>query len=120
LITDPSVQRQGRQFEVAKVTRDLKELAKDLQIPIVALVQLNREVAHRSDKTPQLTDLRESGEIEQSADVVIMLHRPDYYDPETPRAGECDLIVRKNRGGPTDTVTVASQLHLSRFVDMAV
>jgi len=120
LITDPSVQRQGRQQEVSKIVREAKELAKQLQIPILALVQLNRDPANRTDKTPQLTDLRESGEIEQSADIVIMIHREDYYDPESPRAGEVDLIVRKNRSGPQDTVTAVSQLHLARFVDMAI
>lgn len=120
LVRDPSVARQGRQVEVAQITRDLKELAKDLAVPIVTMVQLNREVTNRSDKTPQLTDLRESGEIEQSADVVILVHRADYYVKDSPRAGEADLIVAKHRGGPTDTVTVAAQLHLSRFVDMAI
>lgn len=120
LVRDPSVARQGRQAEIAQITRDLKELAKDLAIPIVALVQLNREVTNRSDKTPQLTDLRESGEIEQSADTVILVHRDDYYIKDSPRAGEADLIVAKHRGGPTDTITVAAQLHLSRFIDMAI
>ncbi len=120
LIRDPSAARQGRQNEVAQIARDLKTLAKDLSIPIISLVQLNRANTARGDKVPQLTDLRESGEIEQSADIVIMVHREDYYDAECPRAGEADLIIRKNRGGPTDTVTVASQLHFARFVDMAV
>lgn len=120
LMSDPSVQRQGRQQEVAKMIREIKELAKELDIPIIVVVQLNRESVTRTNKRPQLTDLRESGEIEQSADVVILIHRDDYYDPESPRSGEADLIVAKQRSGPTDTVTVAAQLHFARFVDMAV
>jgi replicative DNA helicase len=86
----------------------------------VAVSQLNRGPEQRTDKRPQLSDLRESGSIEQDADVVILLHRDDYYDKESPRAGEADFIVAKHRNGPTDTVTVAAQLHLSRFVDMAI
>jgi replicative DNA helicase len=65
-----------------------------------------------------LSDLRESGEIENSSDIVILLHRDDYYDKESPRAGEADFIIAKQRGGVTDTVTMAAQLHLTRFVSM--
>jgi replicative DNA helicase len=111
---------ESRQQEVAELSRGLKLLAKEIECPVVAVSQLNRGPEQRTDKRPQLSDLRESGSIEQDADVVILLHRDDYYDKESPRAGEADFIVAKHRNGPTDTVTVAAQLHLSRFVDMAI
>ena len=111
---------ESRQQEVAELSRGLKLLAKEVEAPVIAVSQLNRGPEQRTDKRPQLSDLRESGSIEQDADVVILLHRDDYYDKESPRAGEADFIVAKHRNGPTDTVTVAAQLHLSRFVDMAM
>lgn len=111
---------ESRQIEVASIARGLKGLAKELNIPVIALCQLNRGNETRADKRPMLSDLRESGEIEQSADVAILIHREDYYDKESPRAGEADLIVAKNRQGATDTITVAAQLHYSRFIDMAI
>jgi replicative DNA helicase len=111
---------ESRQQEVADLSRGLKLLAKEIECPVIAVSQLNRGPEQRTDKRPQLSDLRESGSIEQDADVVILLHRDDYYDKESPRAGEADFIVAKHRNGPTDTVTVAAQLHFSRFVDMAI
>jgi replicative DNA helicase len=111
---------ESRQQEVAEFSRGLKLLAKEIECPVVAVSQLNRGPEQRTDKRPQLSDLRESGSLEQDADVVILLHRDDYYDKESPRAGEADFIVAKHRNGPTDTITVAAQLHLSRFVDMAI
>ncbi|WP_328923196.1 replicative DNA helicase [Streptomyces griseoaurantiacus] len=108
-----------RQQEVADMSRTLKLLAKELGIPVIALSQLNRGTEQRTEKKPVLSDLRESGAIEQDADMVILLHREDAYEKETPRAGEADLIVAKHRNGPTATVTVAFQGHYSRFVDMA-
>ena len=101
------------------MSRSLKLLAKELDVPVVALSQLNRSPEQRSDKKPLLSDLRESGSIEQDSDVVILLHREDFYERESARAGEADLIVAKHRNGPTATVTVAFQGHYSRFVDMA-
>jgi replicative DNA helicase len=109
---------ESRQQEVAEMSRSLKLLAKELEVPVVAISQLNRGAEQRSDKRPQLSDLRESGAIEQDADMVILLHREDAYEKESPRAGEADLIVAKNRNGPTQDVVVSSQLHYSRFVDM--
>lgn len=109
-----------REREVADLSRGLKLLAKELKVPVVALSQLNRGVEARHDKRPNLSDLRESGALEQDSDVIVLLYRDDYYDKESPRAGEVDLIVEKNRHGHTDTVTVAAQLNFSRFVDMAV
>ena len=88
-------------------------------MPVVAISQLNRGPEQRTDKKPQMSDLRESGSIEQDADMVILLHREDAYERESPRAGEADLIVAKHRNGPTDTIVVAFQGHYARFVDMA-
>lgn len=110
----------NREQEIAKISRGLKILAKDLNVPVVAAAQLNRGPEQRTEKRPQLSDLRESGSIEQDADVVILLHRPDYYDKESPRAGEIDYIVAKNREGETDTITFAAQLAYSRFVSMEI
>jgi replicative DNA helicase len=110
---------ENRQQEVADMSRRLKVLAKELNVPVIALSQLNRGSEQRSDKKPVLSDLRESGAIEQDADMVILVHREDAYDKESPRSGETDLIVAKHRNGPTATITVAAQLHYSRFVDMA-
>lgn len=108
-----------RQLEVSDISRGLKLLAKELEIPVVALSQLNRGPEQRQDKKPQLSDLRESGSIEQDADMVILLHREDAYDKESKRAGEADLIVAKHRNGSTATITVAFQGHYCRFVDIA-
>jgi replicative DNA helicase len=110
---------ESRQVEVSEFSRSLKLLAKELGVPVVALSQLNRGPEQRTDKKPMVSDLRESGSIEQDADVVILLHREDAYEKESPRAGEADLIVAKHRNGPTATITVAFQGHYSRFVDMA-
>jgi replicative DNA helicase len=111
---------ESRQQEVAELSRGLKLLAKELQVPVIAVSQLNRGPEQRTDKRPQLSDLRESGSIEQDSDVVILLHRDDYYEKESARAGEADFIVAKHRNGPTDVITVAFQGHFSRFVDMSV
>ncbi|MFD1505955.1 replicative DNA helicase [Georgenia yuyongxinii] len=110
---------ESRQQEVSEFSRALKLLAKELEVPVIAVAQLNRGPEQRTDKKPMMSDLRESGSLEQDADVVILLHREDSYDKETPRAGEADIIVAKHRNGPTDTVVVAFQGHYSRFVDMA-
>ena len=109
---------ESRQQEVSEISRSLKLLAKELEVPVVAISQLNRNPEQRADKRPQLSDLRESGAIEMDADVVILLHREDAYEKESPRAGEADFIVAKHRNGPTATVTVAFQGHYSRFIDM--
>lgn len=109
---------ESRQQEVSEFSRALKLLAKELEVPVIAISQLNRGPEQRQDKKPMLSDLRESGSIEQDSDVVILLHREDAYEKESPRAGEADLIVAKHRNGPTDTITVAFQGHFSRFVDM--
>lgn len=106
---------------LTEISRGCKvNLAMDLDIPVIAAAQLNRNHSARPDKRPQLSDLKNSSSIEQDSNVVILLHREDYYDHESPRAGEADIIVAKNRNGPLDTVTVAAQLYKSRFHDMAV
>ncbi|MEE2032625.1 replicative DNA helicase [Rhodococcus chondri] len=110
---------ESRQQEVSEFSRSLKLLAKELEVPVIAICQLNRGPEQRTDKKPQVSDLRESGSLEQDADMVILLHRPDAFERDDPRGGEADLIVGKHRNGPTATITVAHQLHLSRFVDMA-
>ncbi|MGW9395241.1 replicative DNA helicase, partial [Streptomyces diastaticus] len=108
-----------RQEEVSDMSRNLKLLAKELHVPVIALSQLNRGPEQRADKKPMMSDLRESGSIEQDADIVMLLHREDAYEKESPRAGEADLIIAKHRNGPTATITVAFQGHYSRFTDMA-
>lgn len=110
---------ESRQQEVSEFSRQIKLLAKELEVPVVAMSQLNRGPEQRTDKKPMLSDLRESGSIEQDADMVILLHRPDAFESDDPRGGEADLIVAKHRAGPTRTITVAHQLHLSRFSNMA-
>jgi replicative DNA helicase len=110
---------ESRQLEVSEFSRQIKLLAKELDVPIVALSQLNRGPEQRSDKRPMLSDLRESGSLEQDADIVILLNRDDAYEKESTRPGEADVIVAKHRNGPTRDVVVAFQGHYSRFVDMA-
>ncbi|MCW2541553.1 MAG: replicative helicase [Frankiales bacterium] len=109
---------ESRQQEVSEFSRAMKLLAKELELPVVALSQLNRGPEQRTDKKPMLSDLRESGSIEQDADVVLLVHREDMYERESPRAGEADIIIAKHRNGPTGQAVVAFQGHLSRFVDM--
>ncbi|WIM67583.1 replicative DNA helicase [Corynebacterium breve] len=110
---------ESRQQEVSEFSRQMKLLAKELEVPVIAISQLNRGPESRNDKKPQLADLRESGSLEQDADMVFLLYRPDSQDPDDERAGEADIIIAKHRGGPIGTVPVAHQLHYSRFVNMA-
>ncbi|OZG63956.1 helicase DnaB [Bifidobacterium hapali] len=110
-------QVESRQQEVSEFSRALKLLAKELEVPVVALSQLNRGPEMRNDKKPQLSDLRESGSIEQDADVVFLVHRPDFYDKED-RPGEADIIMAKHRNGPTETFHLLFQGERSRFHDM--
>lgn len=110
---------ESRQLEVSEFSRQIKLLAKELEVPIIALSQLNRGSEQRSDKRPMVSDLRESGSLEQDADMVVLLHREDVYEKESTRPGEADIIVAKHRNGPTRDLVVAFQGHYSRFVDMA-
>ena len=109
---------ESRQQEVSEFSRALKLLSKELDVPVVALSQLNRASEQRADKMPAISDLRESGSLEQDADMVILLHRESANDRDNPRAGEADFILAKQRNGPTGTVTVAFQGLYSRFQDM--
>lgn len=109
---------ESRQQAVSDMSRNCKLLAKELEVPVVVMSQLNRGPENRADKKPAISDLRESGSIEQDADVVILMYREDAaVGEESARVGECDLIVAKQRNGPTGTITVMSQLSNSRFVD---
>lgn len=120
LATDESSNRSdNRQNEVSRMSRGAKTLARVHDLTFFAVSQLNRGTESRSGNQPQMSDLRESGSIEQDADVIGLLHRPDYYDPESVRAGEADLILAKQRNGATGTVSLAFQGHYSRFVSMA-
>ncbi len=110
---------ESRQLEVSEFSRQIKLLAKELEVPIIALSQLNRGSEQRSDKRPAVSDLRESGSLEQDADMVVLLHRDDVYEKESTRPGEADVIIAKHRNGPTRDLVVAFQGHYSRFVDMA-
>lgn len=110
--------RENRQLEVSATMQRLKQLALKEDVLVITAAQVGRAPAQRSDKRPTLADLRESGEIENSSDVVVLIYRDDYYEKESPRTGEADFIVAKQRGGVTDTVTVAAQLHLTRFACM--
>lgn len=109
---------ESRQQEVADFSRSLKLLAKELDVPIIAVAQLNRGPEQRTDHKPMLSDLRESGSLEQDADIVMMLNRPQVYD-ENDRPGEADLIVAKHRAGPTGIYTLLFEGQYSRFVNPA-
>ncbi|MCT1867567.1 replicative DNA helicase [Dermabacter sp. p3-SID358] len=110
---------ESRQQEVSEFSRALKLLAKEIEVPVIAISQLNRGNEQRTDKKPMMSDLRESGSIEQDADLIVLIHREDYYEKESARAGEADLIVAKHRNGATKTIPVAFEGHYSRFKDMA-
>lgn len=104
--------------EIGEISRWLKELARELEVPIIALSQLSRNVEQRIDKKPQLSDLRDSGSIEQDADSVIMLHREDYYDPDTDRKWATDICIRKNRNGAVWEVELQFKANIMKFVEM--
>lgn len=107
---------ESRQQEVSEFSRQLKLLAKEIGVPVVAVAQLNRGPEGRTDKKPMIADLRESGSLEQDADIIILLHRPSYYNEED-RPGEGDIIVAKHRNGATKTIPALFQGHLSRFAN---
>ncbi|MGK7906741.1 MAG: replicative DNA helicase [Synechococcus sp.] len=110
----------NRVLELARITRGLKALAKELNAPVVVLSQLSRAVESRSDKRPQLSDLRESGSIEQDADLVLMLYRDEYYDPNTVDKGLAEVIIVKHRNGPTGTVKLLFENQYTQFRNLAV
>ena len=107
---------QNREQEIAEISRGLKGIAKELDIPVLALAQLSRAVEGRASKVPQLSDLRESGAIENDADVVLFIYREEMYNPESPEAkNKADIIIAKHRNGPVGTVTLGFEAKETRF-----
>lgn len=109
----------NRVQEVSEISRDLKSLAKELNVPVLALSQLSRAVEQRENKRPQMSDLRESGSIEQDADMILMLYRDEYYNPDSPDRGIAEAILAKHRNGPTGTIKLSFQGRVSRFANLA-
>ena len=114
-----SAEGENRNAEISTISRGLKVLARDLMVPILALSQLNRAVEARADKRPVLSDLRDSGSLEQDADLVMFLYRDDYYNEKSEHRGEAELNLAKHRNGPTDMCRLAFQRDYASFSDLA-
>jgi replicative DNA helicase len=117
-LIDSDESRDSRQEQIAKISRRLKTLAREMKLPVVALSQLNRAVENREDRRPRMADLRESGAIEQDADMILLLHRPEYYDAND-QPGIAEVIVAKNRNGATGTVKLTFLKNFTRFENLA-
>lgn len=113
------IKKQNREQEIAELSRGFKMLANELGVPVVALSQLNRTAASRTDRRPQLQDLRESGSLEQDANIVCLIHREDYYDPNTPKKGIAEIIIAKNRNGEPGTIELSWIGSQTKFADLA-
>jgi len=119
IASDPSDKSQNRNQELGAMTRGFKRLAKEMGIPIVVLAQLNRGIESRADKKPQMSDLRDSGEIEQDADIIMFIYRDEVYNPDSPDKGTAELIIGKHRNGPTGTVRLTFIGENTRFENYA-
>ena len=109
----------NRVQELSQITRSLKITAKELEVPLIATSQLSRSVETRNSKRPMLSDLRESGSIEQDADLVLMLYRDSYYNPDSPDRNVAEIILAKHRNGPTGTIKMLFDPNLTKFVNLA-
>ena len=118
LMTAGGRSSESRQQEISEISRSLKALAREINCPVLALSQLSRDVEKRDNKRPQLSDLRESGAIEQDADVVMFIYRDEYYNKESEKKGIAEVIIGKQRNGPTGTIELGAQLQYSRFVNL--
>jgi replicative DNA helicase len=119
LMVGQGARAENRQQEIAEISRGLKVLARDLDVPVLAIAQLSRAVEARHDKRPLLSDLRDSGAIEQDADVVMFLYRDEYYNPESDDKGIAEVIVGKHRNGPTGKVQLAWMEQYTKFASLA-